>query len=211
MDGAVGAGAGAGGVNPDTITNGASDAVLALACGWLVLRPGHRPGLAVAALLIGLAATLGTLRFAGLEVLAGPHRFASLVSACAAFPLLALALRWPDDPFAARLAGATRLALLLGGIGAGLTVAGVSQWGPVVAALSALAILATMVAARDAAGIAGGLLLVVGMGATIVGAAMGFNATPVLHLCLAAGLLALAHAAAGQFKPRSIAQAHPPG
>jgi hypothetical protein len=178
------------------IGNAASDFVLALACVWIMQTRRQQPGLVVAAFLIGLAASLGVLRYSGVEVLPGPHQFASALSACAAFPLLAYALRYPDDPIAAQLTGAIRFALLLGGLGIGLTVAGVSQWGPAVAVISALVIAWTMVAARNPVGTAGAALLLAGMAATVIGRAGNavplFNPVVVLHLCLAAGLAALA-------------------
>lgn len=173
--------------------NAASDLVLALVCGWVVVtRMRGQPGLGIAALLIGVAAALGVLRFSGIDVLAGPHRFASLVSACAGFPLLAWAGRWPDEPIAATMKGASRAALLASGIGVGATVFGLAGWGAGAALLSALVIAVTVVQKRDALGTAGATALIVGMAAAGIGAAAPFNTTVVLHLGLAAGLALLA-------------------
>lgn len=175
--------------------NAASDLVLALVCGWVVAtRMGRQPGLGLAALLIGVAAALGVLRFSGVNVLAGAHRFASLVSACAAFPLLAWSVRWAQDPIAATVKGASRFALLSGGIGVGATVLGLAAWGQGVALLSGLLIAVTAVQRREAAGIAGALALLVGMAAAGVGKAAPFNSTVVLHMGLALALLLLARA-----------------
>lgn len=176
--------------------NAASDLVLALVCGWVVAtKMARQPGLGLAALLIGVAAALGVLRFSGLEAVAGAHRFASLVAACAGFPLLAWAVRWPDDPIAATAAGASRAALLAGGIGVGATVLGLAAWGQGVAAISALVIVVTVLQRREAAGIAGASALVVALGAAATGKAAPFDATVVLHLGMAAalGLLAAAN------------------
>ena len=175
--------------------NAASDLVLALVCGWLVItRRARQPGLGMAALLVGLAASLGVLRFSGVEALAGAHRFASLVSACAGFPLLAWSLRWRQDPIVATCTGASRAALLAAGIGVGATVLGLALWGQGVALLSALVIAVTAIQRREAVGLAGAAVLLVAIGAAAAGRAAPFNSTVVLHLGLAAalGLLALA-------------------
>jgi hypothetical protein len=173
--------------------NAASDLVLALVCLWVVVtKMARHPGLGLAALLIGVAATLGVLRFGGIEALVGAHRFASLVSACAGFPLLAWSLRWPADPIAATMKGASRFALLVGGVGVGATVLGLVLWGQAVALLSGLVIAVTAVQRRNGAGTAGAAALLVAMAAAGVGNAAPFNATVVLHLGLALALLLLA-------------------
>ncbi len=177
------------------IGNAASDMILALACGWLILaHRNHRPGLALAAMLIGVAATFGVLHYLGADLLAGAHRFASLVSMAAAFPLLAFALRWPQDPVAASPAGAVRAALLLGGVGVGATVLGVAPWAPAVALISALVVELTVFQHPNMRGIAGGTLLALGMAASAWGKSAPFSTVVILHLCLAAALLLLASA-----------------
>ena len=99
-------------MNPDAL----SDLVLLLVCAaipWFHLR--QRPAVAVAAGLIGLAACLGVLRwYSGWAEMLGPHRFTSLLAACAAFPLLASGLRWPDAPLATRGAAVGRFVLVVG-------------------------------------------------------------------------------------------------
>jgi hypothetical protein len=175
------------------IGNAASDLVLALVCGWVVMRHlARQPGFGLAALLIGAAAALGVVRFAGLESIAGAHRFASLVSACAGLPLLAWAVRWPGDPVAATGAGASRFALLAGGIGVAATVLGLPIWSQITALGSAILIAVTVVQRRDGIGIAGAAALLIGMAAAAIGKAAPFNTTVVLHLGLAAALLLLA-------------------
>lgn len=175
-----------------------SDLVLLVVCGavvWFHLR--LRPALAVAVGLIGLAAGLGVLRFSGWTEMLGPHRFASLLAACAAFPLLAAALRWPDAPLATRASAAGRFVLVLGGVGIALTLTGVSMWRDVVPGVSALVIVWTVVQQRSPTGIVGALLLV----GSFVVAATGkpdtqylglFNTTQALHYLLAAGVGLLA-------------------
>ncbi|MBC7918831.1 MAG: hypothetical protein H7Y28_13570 [Rhodoferax sp.] len=171
-----------------------SDLVLLLVCGavvWFHLR--QRPALAIAAGLIGLAAALGVLRYSGWAEMLGPHRFASLLAACAAFPLLAATLRWPDAPLAKRASAAGRFVLVVGGLGIALTLSGVSLWRDVVPGVSALVIVWTVVQQRSTTGIVGALLLV----GSFVVAATGkpdtqylglFNSTQALHYLLAAGL-----------------------
>jgi hypothetical protein len=172
--------------------NAASDLVLALVCFWVVATQWQRqPGFGLAALLIGAAATLGVLRFSGVEALAGAHRFASLLSACAGFPLLAWSLRWPADPIAATIKGASRFALLVGGVGVGATVLGVPLWGQAMALPSGLVIAVTMGQRREAVGIAGAVALLVAMGGAALGKAAPFNTTVVLHLGLALALVLL--------------------
>jgi hypothetical protein len=91
-----------------------SDLVLALVCAGIAARclggARSRPGIGIAAVLIGLAAVLGVLRFSTWapfnEAVRGAHQFASLVAAVGGFPLLAFSLHQPDSPLATRLAGA---------------------------------------------------------------------------------------------------------
>ena len=119
-------------MNPDAL----SDLVLLLVCAailWFHLR--QRPAVAVAAGLIGLAACLGVLRYSGWAEMLGPHRFTSLLAACAAFPLLASGLRWPDAPLATRGAAVGRFVLVVGGVGIVLTLAGLAREDAALAAL----------------------------------------------------------------------------
>ena len=174
-----------------------SDLVLLLVCASMARRSKHaRPAVASAAALIGAAASLGVLRYSGVPLVWGPHRFASLLAACAAFPLLAAALRWPDAPLSTRYAAVGRFVVVWGGVGIALTVLGVGLWSQLVPGLSAVLIVWTVVQQRSLAGILGALLLV----GSFVVAATGkpdtvylnaFNSTQALHYLLAAGLLGL--------------------
>jgi hypothetical protein len=138
-------------MNPDAL----SDLVLLLVCAavlWFHLR--QRPAVAMAAGLIGLAACLGVLRYSGWAEMLGPHRFTSLLAACAAFPLLASGLRWPDAPLATRGAAVGRFVLVVGGVGIVLTLAGLALWSQVVPGVCALVIAWTAVQQRNTWGLA---------------------------------------------------------
>ena len=140
-----------------------SDLALALVCALVFERRIRDvPGLAIPALLVGVAASFGVLRFSGVTLALGPHKFTSLFAACAAFPLLAYALRFPDDAIARRLAAAGSVAFLLGGAGVAATVLGVDKWSDAAAALSALVILWTMLLRRDALRLFGAIALIAG-------------------------------------------------
>jgi hypothetical protein len=177
--------------------NAVSDLVLALACAWICLRTLERaPGIAVAVLLIGLSAVLGVLRFSGAGILDGPHRFASLVSAVGAFPLLAYALGWPDDTIATRASASVRFVVLVGAIGVAATVLGVEIWSKVAPATAALVILVNMLRRFSALGLMGALLLAASFAVAAVGTPdtvyFGLlNRVQLLHYLLAAALLAL--------------------
>ena len=190
-----------------------SDLVLLLVCAavlWFHLR--LRPALAVAAGLIGLAACLGVFRYSGWTEMLGPHRFASLLAACAAFPLLASGLRWPDAPLATRGTAVGRFILVVGGVGIVLTLAGVALWRDMVPGVSALVIAWTMVQQRNAWGLAGTLAL---LGSFVVAATgkadsnyLGlFNTVQLMHYTLALALALLAVGATRAQQPQQLAAA----
>ena len=181
-------------MNPDAL----SDLVLLLVCAailWFHLR--QRPAVAVAAGLIGLAASLGVLRYSGWAEMLGPHRFASLLAACAAFPLLAAGLRWPDAPLATRATAVGRFVLIVGGVGIALTLSNVALWRDVVPGVSALVIAWTVVQQRNAWGMAGTLALLASFAVAATGKAdsnyLGlFNTVQLMHYTLALALALLA-------------------
>lgn len=183
-----------------------SDLALALVCALVFARRiRDRPGLAIPALLVGIAACFGVLRFSGVAFALGPHRYASLFAACAAFPLLAYALRYPGDAVATRLAAASRLAFVLGGLGVAATVIGAARWGDAAAGLSALVILWTMLFAGDVLRLAGAIALIAGFAVVLVVSPEArylgfFTQVQGLHylLCVAFVALTLGPARVGQ-------------
>lgn len=184
-----------------------SDLVLLLVCVALIWRTHRtRNAVRVALGLIGAAALLGVLRFSGVALVWGPHRFFSLLAACAAFPLLAAALRWPDAPLSCRATAAGRFVVVVGGIGVGCTVAGLALWSQVVPGVSALLILWTALWQRSALALTGALVLA----ASFAVAANPkpdalylalFNGTQALHYLLASGLVLLVLAPLRQAVP----------
>lgn len=174
-----------------------SDLVLLLACAWIYSRSIHtRPAVAVAILLIGMAAMLGVFRFGGLDSLLGPHRFMSLLAACSAFPLLAYALRWPEDPTTQRLAGAGRFVVIIGGLGVAITAVAGRSWSQLVPVACSVLIVGVILRARSGIGVLGLLALFASFG--VAGAmpadillAGVVSRVQLMHYLLAMALLAL--------------------
>ena len=73
-----------------------TDGLLALVCLWLLSRDGVPLGVRIATATLGIAAVLGVLRFSGLYPIPQWHQFVSMLGACAAFPLLAVSVLWPN-------------------------------------------------------------------------------------------------------------------
>ncbi len=122
---------------------------------------GRRPGVAIGMGLIGFAALLGALLYSGIAEASGPHQFASMVTACAGFPLLAFSLRWTDGTLATRISAAARFILIIGAFGVlFVTLMQFSVWGRIAPALSALLIMISALQSRQPAAIAGATLLI---------------------------------------------------
>ena len=101
-----------------------SDLILALVCAYLGWSAGRqRAAWTGGMLILGIASTLGVLRFSEVPWALGPHKFMSVFSACVSFTLFAIALRWPFSPTSTRMAAAGRFIVLVGqrvGFGEGL-------------------------------------------------------------------------------------------
>lgn len=173
-----------------------SDAVLATVSLIAATRLMYRqPGLGTACMLIGLAAAIGVLRYSGVESALGPHRFFSLLAACAAFPLLTIAVRWPDDPVARYPRATARFVVLIGGVGIALVLAGFERWREIVPAVAAALLLLTVFKTLHRQRIAGVLLIAAALAFAAAGQPvpiLDLGPAELLHYTLAAGLLLLA-------------------
>lgn len=159
-------------------------ALVALSLAWRLA--GRRPGMAIAMAVIGVAAACGVLRYSGFAPALGPHRFFSVIAACAGLPLLVASVCWPEQVLAKRAAAAARFVVLLGGI-AVLIVAvfDFALWSDAVAALSALTLLASAVQRRSRLAIVASLALISGFVISASGAVLGpINAIQGLHIFL---------------------------
>lgn len=174
-----------------------SDLVLLLACAgsWWYVGAG-RPAWRGAMLLLGLAAAFGVLRFSAVEWALGPHRFASLLAACAAFPLMLTALRWSRGPLALRPTAVGRFVVLAGGVGVALTQVVTPLWSQLVPGLSALAIAWTVWQHRSLGGMVFGTVLLASFAVAALmpaDALVGgmFNRTQAFHCLLAVAVAGL--------------------
>ena len=179
-----------------------SDLVLAITCVAISVNYWRtQPGLAQAATILGLAASFGVLRFSGLELAIGPHRFFSLFAASAAFPLLAVAVCWPDDQIARQGTAATRFVLLVGAIGLAITLAGFDWWRQALPVLSVLLIVRAVFLIREPGRIIGALALAGGLALAAIGRSSALDLGPLttvqwMHYLMAVGLLLLSRTTA---------------
>jgi hypothetical protein len=180
-------------INADAL----SDLALALVCATVAFANWRvRPALAQASALFCVAASFGVLRFSDIDFALGPHRFFSLLGACVAFPLLALALRWPDDVAAQRANAAARFGLLLGAIGVAMHLSGFGLWRQILPVISVLLIVVTAINGKQLHHIFGALLLVLSLVVAVLGQSPTFmfaplNATQLMHYLLAVGIAML--------------------
>jgi len=156
---------------------------------WLNIK--NRPGIAIGTLIIGIAALLGALIFAGISQADGPHAFVALLAGCAALPLLALSLCWSDGDLAKRIRAAVSFFLIASAVCMWVTeVLQFAAWGQIIPALSALLIMFGALRSRKPAAILGGLIL---LGCFTL-SLLQFNIYPLdseqqLHILLSAALL----------------------
>jgi hypothetical protein len=120
-----------------------TDGVLALICLWLLTRASLPIGLRIAAGTLGLAAVLGVLRFSGLYPIPQWHQFVSMLGACAAFPLLAVAVLWPDAAATRQLKFAS--IFFIGMAVLGVLAVGVAQKRVLVDALTVISVVAMLI------------------------------------------------------------------
>lgn len=120
-----------------------TDGLLALVSLWLLSRASLPLGVRIAAGTLGAAAVLGFLRFSGLYPIPQWHQFVSMLGACAAFPLLAVAVLWPDAAVARQLKFAA--IFFIGMAVLGVLAVGVAQKRVVVDALTVISVVAMVV------------------------------------------------------------------
>ena len=180
-------------INADAL----SDLILALVCSTLAATYWRtRPALAQASGVFAIAASFGVLRFSAIDFALGPHRFFSLVAASAAFPLLAIALCWPDDETAKRDKAAARMLFLLVAIGIAIHLSGFALWRQILPVVSVLMMVIAASRSKQAASIFGALFFVAGLLVAALGQApefvLGpFNATQAMHYLMGAGFAML--------------------
>ena len=171
-----------------------TDGLLALVCLWLLTRASLPLGVRIAAGTLGAAAVLGVLRFSGLYPIPQWHQFVSMLGACAAFPLLAVAVLWPDAAVARQLKFAA--IFFIGMAVLGMLAVGVAQKRVVVDALTVISVVAMVISlarggrwptALTTALMLAGLLLFAAK-ATVVPALVPGD---LLHIGVAIGLLGL--------------------
>jgi hypothetical protein len=171
-----------------------TDGILALICLWLLTRASLPIGLRIAAGTLGLAAVLGVLRFSGLYPIPQWHQFVSMLGACAAFPLLAVAVLWPDAAATRQLKFAS--IFFIGMAVLGVLAVGVAQKRVLVDALTVISVVAMLISlARGGrwsttlttALMLAGLLLFASKATVVPGLVPG----DLLHIGMAIGLFGL--------------------
>ncbi len=171
-----------------------TDGVLALVCLWLLSRASLPLGVRIAAGTLGAAAVLGFLRFSGLYPIPQWHQFVSMLGACAAFPLLAVAVLWPNAAVARQRKFAAVFFIILAVIG--VLAVGVAQKRVVVDALTVISVVAMVISlarggrwstALTTALMLAGLLLFAAKVAVVPALVPG----DLLHIGMAIGLLGL--------------------
>ena len=171
-----------------------TDGILALICLWLLTRARLPIGVRIAAGTLGLAAVLGVLRFSGLYPIPQWHQFFSMLGACAAFPLLAVAVLWPDAAATRQLKFAS--IFFIGMAVFGVLAAGVAQKRVLVDALTVISVVAMLISlarggrwptALTTALMLAGLLLFAAKAAVVPALVPG----DLLHIGVAIGLFGL--------------------
>jgi hypothetical protein len=171
-----------------------SELVLVAACLFLFWQNLHRrgrPGMAFACAGIALTAALGAVRYAGFAQAAGPHRFFVILATCAALPLLADAVAFPDGEPARTRRGAG-LFLFVASLVAVVVVVALKfeAWTQLVPGLSTVFILAFALRTRRVQVFIGALVLAGTFALMASGAPLKpFNPPQVLHYGMALALL----------------------
>ena len=171
-----------------------TDGLLCLVSLWLASRAQAPVALRLACALFAAAALLGVLRFSGVYPLPTWHQFASMLGAMAAFPLLAVAVLWPD----ALVTRNTRFAWIFMCAMAvlGVLIVGAGQKRVVadgLAVLSVIAIVLTLARAGLWRGALAGALMLAGLVLFAAKVSVAGVLVPgdLLHIGMALGLLGL--------------------
>ena len=171
-----------------------TDGFLALVSLWLASRAQAPVALRLACALFAAAALLGVLRFSGIYPLPTWHQFASMLGAMAAFPLLAVAIIWPD----ALVTRSTRFAWIFMCAMAvlGVLIVGAGQKRVVadgLAVLSVVTIVVTLARASQWRGALAGALMLAGLVLFAAKVSVAGVLVPgdLLHIGMALGLLGL--------------------
>lgn len=169
-----------------------TDGFLCLVTLWLASRAQAPVALRLACTLFAVAALLGVLRFSGVYPLPTWHQFASMLGAMAAFPLLAVAVIWPD----ALVTRSTRFAWIFMCVMAvlGVLIVGAGQKRVLADGLAVLSVVAITVTLARAGlwrgAMAGGLMLAaLLLFAAKVSVAGVLVPGDLLHIGMALGLL----------------------
>ena len=171
-----------------------TDGFLCLVTLWLVSRTQAPVALRLACALFAAAALLGVLRFSGVYPIPAWHQFASMLGAVAAFPLLAVAIVWPD----ALVTRSTRFAWIFMCVMAvlGVLIVGAGQKRLVADGLALVSVIAMVVTLARAGlwrGALSGALMLAGLVLFAAKVAVGGVLVPgdLLHIGMALGLLGL--------------------
>ncbi len=152
-----------------------------------------RPGIALCAASIGIAALLGALVFSGVASADGPHRVVSLLASCAGLPLFAASLRWNQGELARRRSASVRFFLIGSGVCLWMVeVLHMAWWGQLVPALSATVIMVAAIQSGQVVTMLGGLTLLVCFTLNVLGRTIyPLDADQQLHVLLSLSLFLL--------------------
>ncbi|MEI7514378.1 MAG: hypothetical protein WCK81_03230 [Betaproteobacteria bacterium] len=171
-----------------------TDALLALVALWLASRAQAPVALRLACALFATASVLGVLRFSGVYPLPSWHQFASMLGAVAAFPLLAVAIVWPDALVTRSQRFAWIFLCLMAVLGVIVVGAGQKRLlADALALLSVLTILLTLLRQRQWRGALASAVMLLGLAlfASKVGAGDVLVPGDLLHIGMALGLVGL--------------------
>jgi len=171
-----------------------TDGFLCMVTLWLASRAQSPVALRLACALFATAALLGVLRFSGIYPLPTWHQFASTLGAMAAFPLLAVAVVWPD----ALVTRNTRFAWIFACFMAvlGVLIVGAGQKRVVADGLAVVSVIAVVFSLARAGlwrGALAGTLMLAGLVLFAAKVSVGGVLVPgdLLHIGMALGLLGL--------------------